>query len=143
MKVNYPAVIVAAVIHFILGGLWYGPLFGNKFLEIIGWTPEQQAQIVAQTHWTAYLIAFLTSLVLVSTLAYFIAHTGANGAVGGMRTAACLWLGFVVTTQLATVIFEQRKLGLYLLNVGYHLVAGLICGALLAAWRRREPPQAA
>ena len=109
MKVNYPAVLVAAVIHFILGGLWYGPLFGNKFLEIIGWTPEQQAQIVAQTHWTAYLIAFLTSLVLVSTLAYFIALTGANGVVGGMRPAACLWLGFVVTTQLATVIFEQRK----------------------------------
>lgn len=138
MKVNYPAVIVAAVIHFIIGGLWYGPLFGNKFLEIIGWTPEQQAQIVAQTHWSAYLIAFLTSLILVGTLAYFIAYTGANGVAGGMQTAACLWLGFVATTQLATVIFEQRKLGLYLLNVGYQLVAGLICGALLGVWRRRE-----
>ncbi len=142
MKVNYPAVIVAAVIHFILGGLWYGPLFGNKFLEIVGWTPEQQAQIVAQTHWSAYLIAFLTSLILVGTLAYFIAYTGAKGVAGGMQTAACLWLGFVATTQLATVIFEQRKLGLYLLNVGYQLVAGLICGALLAVWKRREAPQA-
>lgn len=143
MKVNYPAVIVAAVIHFILGGLWYGPLFGNKFLEIIGWTAEQQAQIVAQTHWTTYLFAFLTSLILVSTLAYFIEYTGATGVAGGMKTAACLWLGFVATTQLATVIFEQRKLGLYLLNIGYQLVAGLICGALLAVWRRRGAAEAA
>ena len=137
MKINYPAVIVAAIVHFMLGGLWYGPLFGNKFLEIIAWTPEQQAQIVAQTHWSTYLLAFLTSLILVSTLAYFIQYTGAKGAGGGMQTAACLWLGFVATTQLATVIFEQRKLGLYLLNIGYQLVAGLICGALLAVWRRR------
>ena len=143
MKINYPAVIVAAVIHFMIGGLWYSVLFGKKFLEIVGWTPEQQAQIVAQTHWSAYLIAFLTSLILVGTLAYFIAYTGAKGVAGGMQTAACLWLGFVATTQLATVIFEQRKLGLYLLNVGYQLVAGLICGALLAVWRRREAPQAA
>jgi len=36
-----------------------------------------------------------------------------------MQTAFWLWLGFVATTQLATVVFEQRKLGLYLLNVGY------------------------
>ena len=142
MKINYPAVIVAAVIHFIIGGLWYSVLFGKKFLEIVGWTPEEQAQIVAQTHWTVYLIAFLSSLILVGTLAYFIAYTGAKGVAGGMQTATCLWLGFVATTQVATVIFEQRKLGLYLLNVGYQLVAGLICGALLAVWRRRDAPPA-
>lgn len=143
MKVNYPAVIVAAVIHFVIGGLWYGLIFGNKFLEIIGWTPEQQEQIVAQTHWSTYPIAFLTSLILVATLAYIIESTGAGGVAGGMKTAACLWLGFVATTQLATVLFEQRKLGLYLINVGYQLVAGLICGALLGVWRRRGAAAAA
>ncbi|HEV2883856.1 MAG TPA: DUF1761 domain-containing protein [Pyrinomonadaceae bacterium] len=142
MKINYPAVIVAAVIHFIIGGLWYGLIFGNKFLEIIGWTPEQQAQIVAQSHWSQYLVAFLTSLTLVYILAHFVQYTGAKGAVGGMQTAFWLWLGFVATTQLATVIFEQRKLGLYLLNVGYQLVAGLICGALLAVWKPRGVTEA-
>lgn len=137
MKLNYPAVIVAAVIHFIIGGLWYGLIFGNTFIKITGWTPAQLEQIAAQSHWTQYLIAFLTSLTLVYILAHFVQYTGAKGAAGGMQTAFWLWLGFVATTQLATVIFEQRKLGLYLLNVGYHLVAGLICGALLAAWKPR------
>jgi hypothetical protein len=137
MKINYPAVIVAAVIHFVIGGLWYGPLFGNKFLEIIKWTPEEQERIVAQTHWSTYLIAFISSLILCYILARFVNYMGAKGALGGMQTAFCLWLGFVVTTQIATVLFEQRKLGLYLLNIGYQLVAGLICGALLASWRSR------
>jgi hypothetical protein len=137
MKINYPAVIVAAIVHFVLGGLWYGLIFGNKFLEIIGWTPEQQAQIVAQSHWSQYAVAFVTSLVLVYILAHFVQYTGAKGAVGGMQTGFWLWLGFVATTQLATVIFEQRKLGLYVLNVGYQLVACLICGAILAVWKPR------
>jgi uncharacterized protein DUF1761 len=137
MKINYAAVIVAAIVHFVLGGLWYGLIFGNKFLEIIGWTPEQQAQIVAQSHWSQYAVAFVTSLVLVYILAHFVQYTGAKGVAGGMQTAFWLWLGFVATTQLATVIFEQRKLGLYVLNVGYQLVACLICGAILAVWKPR------
>lgn len=137
MKINYPAVIVAAVVHFIIGGLWYGLIFGNTFVKITGWTPAQLEQIAAQSHWSQYLIAFLTSLTLVYILAHFVQYTGAKDAAGGMQTAFWLWLGFVATTQLATVIFEQRKLGLYLLNVGYQLVATLICGALLAVWKPR------
>jgi hypothetical protein len=137
MKINYPAVIVAAVVHFIIGGLWYGLIFGNKFLEIIEWTPAQLQQVQAQSHWSQYAVAFVTSLVLVYILAHFVQYTGAKGVAGGMQTAFWLWLGFVATTQLATVIFEQRKLGLYLLNVEYQLVAGLICGAILAAWKPR------
>ncbi len=43
-----------------------------------------------------------------------------------------------MTTNLETVIFEQRPLGLYLINNGYHLVGLLGMGALLAVWRRRE-----
>lgn len=137
MKINYPAVFVAAVVHFIIGGLWYGLIFGNKFIEISGWTPAQVEKIAAESHWSQYAVAFATSLVLVYILAHFVQYTGAKGVTGGMQTAFWLWLGFVATTQLATVIFEQRKLGLYLLNVGYQLVAGLICGAILAAWKPR------
>jgi hypothetical protein len=135
MKINYPAVIVAAVVHFLIGGLWYGLIFANKFVEIVGMA--QVEQMAAQSHWSQYAVAFVTSLVLVYILAHFIQYTGAKGAAGGMHTAFWLWLGFVATTQLASVIFEQRKLGLYLLNVGYQLVAGLICGAILAAWKPR------
>ena len=54
-----------------------------------------------------------------------------------MQTGFWLWLGFVATTQLSTVIFEERNFGLYLLNVGYQLVACLVCGAVLAVWSPR------
>ena len=143
MKINYPAVLVGAVVHFIIGGLWYGLIFGQKFIELIDWTPAQLQQVQSQNHTKEYLIAFLSSLVLVYILAHFVQYTKARTFTDGMQTGFWLWLGFVVTTQLATVVFEQRRLGLYLLNVGYQLVACLICGALLAVWKPREAADSA
>ena len=108
MKINYPAVIVAAVVHFMIGGLWYGLIFGNKFLEIIEWTPAQLAQVQAQSHWSQYATAFVTSLVMVYILAHFVQYTGAKGVTGGMQTAFWLWLGSC-DDATGYLIFEQRK----------------------------------
>jgi len=138
MKINYLAVLVAAVLHFIIGGVWYGVLFGNQFIKLIGWSPEKVAQIGNESHGKEYLIAFVSSLVLVYVLAHFVQYTKAKSAIDGIQTAFWLWLGFVVTTQLATVIFEERRLGLYVLNVGYQFVGCSVAGVLLAVWRPKE-----
>ena len=136
MKLNYPAVFVAAILHWILGAVWYG-IFTNKFVELMAWTPQQLSEIESQNHTKEYVLAFLSSLVLVFVLAYCVKYTKANNLVGGLQTAFWLWLGFVATTQMASVIFEGRKPGLYLLNIGYQLVACLVAGALLAIWKPR------
>ncbi len=139
MKIKYPAVILATLIHFFLGGLWYSPLlFANKFIQIINWSPEKVAAIQNQSHTKELVIAFVTSLVLVYILAHFVQYTKATTVLAGIQTAFWLWLGFVVTTQAATVIFEQRPLGLYLINIGYQLVGCALAGAILAIWRPRE-----
>ena len=73
MKIKYPAVLVAALVHYILGGLWYSPLlFGKKFLQVITWTPEQIAQMQAKSQAKELTIAFVTSVVLVYILAHFV-----------------------------------------------------------------------
>ena len=136
MKINYPAVLVAAVLHWILGAVWYG-IFTNKFVELMAWTPQQLTEMESKSNTKELALAFLASLVLVYVLAHFVQYTKAINLVGGLQTAFWLWLGFIATTQLATVIFEGRKPGLYLLNVGYQLVACLACGALLAIWKPR------
>ena len=139
MKIKYPAVIVATLVHYFLGGLWYSPLlFANKFLQIINWPPEKVTEIQNQSHAKELVIAFVTSLVLVYILAHFVQYTKSTTAMAGIQTAFWLWLGFIATTQLATVLFEQRPLGLYLLNVGYQFVGCAIAGAILAIWRPQE-----
>ena len=144
MKIKYPAVIVATLVHYILGGLWYSPLlFQNKFLQIVNWSPEKIAQLESQSHVKELVIAFVTSLVLVYILAHFVQYTKATTAMAGMQTAFWLWLGFIATTQSHTVIFEQRPLGLYLLNIAYQLVACALAGVILAVWRPQEASEPA
>ena len=143
MKINYPAVIVAAIAHFIIGGLWYGLIFSNKFIELIGWGPAKLQQMENQNNTKQYIIAFLSSLLLVYILAHFVQFTKAKSALDGVQTAFWLWLGFIATTQLPTVIFEERKLGLYFLNIGYQFVACAIAGIILAVWKPREAKEAA
>ena len=100
MKINYPAVLVAALAHFVVGGLWYGLIFTNKFIELIALSPEKLRQMETQNPTKEYLAAFATSLVLVYVLAHFVQYTKAKSALAGVQTAFWLWLGFIVTTQL-------------------------------------------
>ena len=144
MKINYPAVIVATLVHYILGGLWYSPLlFGNKFIQLINWSPEQLQQIESESHAKELAIAFVMSLILVYILAHFVQYTKATSVLGGIQTAFWLWLGFVVSTQVATVIFEGRSFGLFLINVAYQLVGCALAGVILAVWKSREAKESA
>ncbi len=136
MKINYPAVIVATFLHWILGAVWYG-IFSNKFIELMAFTPAQLQALESQNHAKEYILAFLSSLVLAYVLAHFVQYTKATTVAGGLQTAFWVWLGFIVTTQLPTVIFEGRKPGIYLLSIGYQFVACMAAGALLAVWKPR------
>ncbi len=137
MKINHPAVFASAVAYWVLGALWYSPvLFERPFIALKGWTPEQVEAVRAASHAGEVGAAFAVSLVAAYVLAHFVRFTGAETPRTGMLTGFWLWLGFTATTNLSTVLFEGRPLGLYLINNGYHLVGLLGMGALLAVWRR-------
>jgi len=136
--------MVAAVVHFILGGLWYSPLlFGNKFIQLINWSPEKLRQVENESHAKEMVIAFVMSLLLVYILAHFVQYTKATNVAGGVQTAFWLWLGFVLTTHVPTVLFEGRNFGLFLINIAYQFVGCVLAGVILAIWRPREATGAA
>jgi hypothetical protein len=143
MKINYAAVAVSALLYWLLGGLWYSPLlFGGKFIELMRWSPEQVARIAAEGAGAQLALAFVGSLVAAYVLAHVVRYTSAEKAADGAKTGLRLWLGFIVTTNLNTVFFEFRPVGLYLINIGYHLVAFLAMGAMLAVWRKKVEAKA-
>lgn len=134
-KIKLIPVLVVAALYWILGGIWYSPLlFANKFVALIGWTPEQIAALQQAGETQSLILAFISSLVVSFILAHFLRYTKANNVADGLKTAFWLWLGFSVTTNLETVLFEKRALGLFLINDSYHLVGFLMMGAILAIW---------
>jgi hypothetical protein len=43
ISLNHLAIITAAILAFIIGGAWYGPLFGRAWMHETGITPESAA----------------------------------------------------------------------------------------------------
>ena len=48
-QINWLASAVAAFIAFVLGGLWYGPVFGKQWQALAGVTDEMIANGMADT----------------------------------------------------------------------------------------------
>jgi len=143
--VNYLAVLVAAILMFILGGLWYSPvLFMKKWLALQDRTEEQmKAQAAAANMPLMYASAFVTALITAWVMAHLLGHFAVavdpdvmrpSAAHGAMFGFVC-WLGFVAPTTYTTAIFSGKPKQLWFIDTTYYLVSFVIAGAILGAWR--------
>ena len=145
--INYLAVLVAGIVIFVLGGLWYSPvLFAKRWIALQGRTVEQEkAQAAAANMPVMYASAFITGLLIAWTLALILAHIGrdpvmaeAGGGVSvahGALIGFMCWLGFAATTSYATAIFSGKPKQLWFIDTTYNLVSFVLAGIILAAWR--------
>lgn len=127
--VNWLAVVVAAVINMFVGFLWYGPLFGQTWLRLIGKSPQDIEQDNSM-----YAISALAALVSAYVLAVIIRTVGVTGWVNGALTGAFVWIGIGATGTLVYTTFEGPPRSVWSLHAAYQLVVFLIMGALFAVW---------
>jgi hypothetical protein len=133
VPINYVAVVVAALVPMILGAIWYAPaVFGNVWMQLVGKKPEDIRKGALPQ---AYGMMFVGALVLSFTLAHVLRWANASTAVAGLKVALTMWIGFVLATSAGTYIFEGRPVRLYWLNNGYHGVALVLMGIILAVWK--------
>ena len=123
-EVSLVATLVATVAGFGLGALWYGPLFGRRWVAALGTTPEQLTRTVNPA--TAYGTTFVLSLIASYTFGVYLGPNPgrAFAIVAGVVAGTC-WVG----TSLATnYLFEGRRPALILINAGYHAVRFTVIG---------------
>ena len=114
MEVNWIAVLVAAVSAFVLGGLWYGAIFGEKWMAYNGLTKEQ-----AQAGSPARIFggAFVLSLIAAFVFAMFLGpKPGLQFAASAGFAAGLCW---VAATFGINYLFARKPLGLWLIDGGY------------------------
>lgn len=130
--INIPAVIVAAVLPFLLGGLWYSPiLFGKVWMKENGFTDEDldkgsQAKIFG--------LSFLFFLVMSGNLAAFLA-TPETDLQFGILAGFLAGFGWVALSIGVIALFERRSWKYTLINGGYMVVAFVLMGTVLGIWR--------
>ena len=130
LAVNWLAVLVTAVINMVFGFLWYGPLFSRLFLRLIG---KRAEEIEASP--VVYVLGFVMGLVTTYVLAVIIVSAGVTTWWGGAVTGAVVWIAIGALTSANTILYEDRRVGLWLLFSSYQLVVLTIAGTLFAVWR--------
>ena len=132
--VNFWAVLVVAIISTGLGMLWYGPLFGKPWKQMMGFTDEAM-QSMKMSAKRSMVLGFITALVTACILAFFVVQVaGMSTFAGGAIIAFWVWLGFFATTQMGDVLWNNKPWKLYLINTSYSFVNLLIAGGILAVW---------
>jgi hypothetical protein len=132
-KLNYLAILVCAVIWWIVGAIWYSPaLFGSAWMQATGMTGEMAGQMSPLRVYAMPLVAYLVACyVLAHAVAYADARTAATGAMVGFWN----WLGFIAAIMFVTVGFQNKPMTLWFIDAGYDLVGMLISGILIAVWK--------
>jgi hypothetical protein len=137
LPINLVGVIIAAVVAFILGFLFHGPLLGKLWMKLADIHPtgnESFKGMVPQMIWnlivnlvTAYVLAVV--YLFASTSAY-----GTTGVWGGIICGLWVWIGFLVTTTSIEVIWMKRSVKLWLFECGCSLIVMIVMGAIVAIW---------
>lgn len=129
-SINILAVLVAAFTGFVIGGLWYGPIFRTPWMKYSGVTFEMGKK---QNPVVVFGLTYVLNFIAAASLAMFLGEdrTLHFGMAAGLATG----LTFVSTALGVIYLFEARPFKLFLINAGYQVVNFTAMGAVIGAWR--------
>ncbi|MEY2926652.1 MAG: hypothetical protein RL367_1129 [Pseudomonadota bacterium] len=126
-NINWIAMVVAAVAGFMVGGLWYGPLFGKKWQAESGLTDAaMKSANMARIFGLTFLLNLVASFILGHVLAtYNHPPLGLSVMIGGG-----IGLGFVATSIGVNYLFARKSLNLFLIDAAYWVIIYAVMGAV-------------
>lgn len=127
---NWIAVAGATVLAFVLGGLWYGPLFGQAWLRALGKTQED-----IKPSATPFVVSFFTAGLTAIVLAALIKALAIAGPMDGAMIGAITGIGFIATAMASDSAFCGWSLRLFLIQSGYRVTYSILMGIVLALWQ--------
>jgi len=130
-QINYFAVVIAALISFVIGGVWYSPImFANAWMKENGFKEEDMKNAnMGKIFGTSFILALIISF----NLAAFI---GTQGDLSfGLFAGFAAGFGWVAMSIGTVYLFERRSLKLFFINAGYQIVTYTIMGGILGVWK--------
>lgn len=140
IHINMLAIAIAVVANFVLGYLWYTPIFGKLWGKEMGYDPSQKPP-------SSELMKGMVFMLIGNFLfAYVFAHNMAawnplswgqpasdmSPAVNAGMAAVFTWMGFYFPGDLGSTVWEKKSWTLFCINTGYHLASLTLVAFILA-----------
>lgn len=127
---NLVAILIAAASGFLIGGIWYGPLFGKAWQREVGLS---DAEIQSANMVKIFGITFLFSLLSAVFLGHLLAHFDTD-FYRTMMISTGIALGFVAPAIGTNYLYGRKSGKLFAIDAGYwiafYAAMGLVFGLL-------------
>ena len=134
VHINYLAIVVAAVIAFAIGGIWYSPLlFAKHWVKAHGFS-EDRIKEMQKGASKAYALSLLCQLLIALAIAVLVSYLHLDQAAQGLKLGFLIWGGFFVTHGLMAKVFSDKRITVFYIDTGYQLVYLLIMGVIVTVW---------
>ena len=140
IQINMIAVLIAVVANFILGFLWYTPLFGKAWGKEMGFNMENKPPASAMYKGMIFMVignflmayVFAHNMAVWNPLTWGLPAAEVSASATAFSAAFFTWLGFYFPGDLGSVAWEQKSWKLFFINTGYHFVSLIVVAMILA-----------
>ncbi len=122
-NVNWIGVIVAAIVMYVIGWLWYAMIFKAQYMAAM---PTAGAAMAT----TTYVYGFINTLVVAIGLGIVAPRLG-DGWAGGAKAGLIIGVFFAATTLMMGYIYGNMPKDLLWVDLGYLLVMYIVGGAIV------------
>jgi hypothetical protein len=133
VRVNWLAILIAAVADWILGAVWF-TVFANQWRAGLRMAPAELQQYMSHPNFWPYLIALLCSFLIAYAIARVVAGSTSQGLFRGIT--AGLLVGLAAAVAMVTeMVFEIRPMPFVLISAAYPLIGSVLMGIIIGVWK--------
>ena len=128
---NWIAILVATIVGFLLGGLWFSPLlFANRWTAALGKSKEQMGK-----PGPALALSFVVTLITAIALAMLLFVMPLTTTLGALRLGLTIGIVFYALATASDYAYTGWPRTIYWIQASYHVLMIAVMAVIIAAWR--------
>jgi hypothetical protein len=136
MKINWEAILLAAIVHFGFGAVWF-TTFSKPWQAGTRMSPEEVQAYTAHPNFWPYIISFLCSFGMALVISWVLGSSCKFSLFRGI--VAGLMVGLVAALAMITeMAFEYRSSQFMFISAAYPLIGSILMGIVIGVWKPKN-----
>lgn len=134
LKINHLAVLVCLILSFVIGFTWYGVLFEEAWMGMVG---LDRATVEADPPGAGeWITNVLSSLAPLYVLAWLFTKLDVRSGLRGAGLALLIAFSFIFLTRMTSDMFAKAPYELVWITGGFDMTFLTLSGFILGAWKK-------
>jgi len=136
MRLNWLAVLIAAIVDWLLGAVWF-TAFASQWRAGIRMPQAEMQSYTNHPNFWPYLIALLCSFLMAYVIARLLANAQSHGLFRGIAVGILVGLAAAVA-MVTEMVFEVRTGPFILISAAYPLAGCILMGIIIGVWKPKS-----